>query len=837
MTAAEKTGENVGSLIGLCAISASTLVVEIALTKFLGYKFFHHMTFAILSLVILSSGASGVLLYCFPKFFGFAADDGPKKRWDSTARAAAWYAIALALAIPAFCICPVIPAYLTDHAFDFWRSIVMPLLFLILSIPLFCAGLCISQTLTLSKRPVTVIYFFDLLAAALGAVSCAPLLVQLGGYGTMAFAAALGLVAALAYWYCGGDRNYIKQGVFALSGLAAISCCVMYGPWARSQYGMDIVSFKDVGQEIVLKEFGGIASTHWNAIARVDVSNAGTSQKSVYWYGLSPDAMSRHIIGRYILLDGGANTRQFKNIGALKDQDYLGTALWASPYVVKGDTTQSTLIIGGGGGIDVLVAKYFRVPHVTVVEMNPAIYKILKGETDDPSNSYTEWLRSDKTSDVVIVNDEARHFTTTQKPGSFDVIQASGVDTLTAMQTGGMSLVENYLYTMEAVRGYVTLLKPGGILSLTHWRTIGPATSVRMFVTYLHYLDSMGVEEPWRHVVVIGSPTWTDALLKMTPFTDEELSKLREWANKSHLALIFDPGRKDTSKVDYLTPAEQGYAPLAFADRQRRSELLQTSRVLPLPVTDDKPYFYQVRSQADFWVSVQSSSLPLPLMLSTFLAGLLFLVLPVFKLGKKQLTRPVLTTGLYFALCGFAFLLYETAIIQVFSVVAGGPMYSLTVVLVAVLFGYSMGSFAASRLPTKAKISEGLFRSFGVVLFILFIALYLGVPAVNRQLLPLGLQARLVICALVAMMPAVVVGMVVSSAMNLVRDTYGDVVSWMWGISSIFNALGSICFIAITQATGISSCLIIVAAMYLVANLMFARLDLSRQSASMKQLL
>ncbi|MFX8512211.1 hypothetical protein ABTM04_20060, partial [Acinetobacter baumannii] len=92
---------------------------------------------------------------------------------------------------------------------------------------------------------------------------------------------------------------------------------------------------------------------------------------------------------------------------------------------------------------------------------------------------------SDQNSEVRIFNDEARHFTTTQKPGSFDVIQESGVDTLTAMQTGGMSLVENYLYTAEAVRGYVSLLKPDGVLSLTHWRTIGPATSVRMFVTYL----------------------------------------------------------------------------------------------------------------------------------------------------------------------------------------------------------------------------------------------------------------------------------------------------------------------------------------------------------------
>lgn len=787
------------------------------------------MTFAILSLVILTAGGSGILLYFSPKTFGFDKDHAKTNRWSSTASSAIMYAITLAIAIPVVCMCPVNPAHEATASRDIWISLSMPLLFLILSFPLFCSGLCISKTLTLSKHQVTVIYFFDLLAAAIGAVSSAPLLVLLGGYGTMAFAAGLGVVAALAYWNCAGDKNYIKQGVFVTTAAASIAALLLYAPWARSILGTDIISFKDVGQRIIRTDFGGTESTHWNAIARVDVSREGTSQEAEYWFGLSPDVMSRHIRGRYILLDGGANTRQFKNVGELKDQDYLGTALWASPYVLQGGTTQDSMIIGGGGGIDVLVAKYFRVPHINVVEMNPAIYKILRGEIDDPENAYTSWLRSDKTSNVQIFNDEARHFSTTKKPGSFDVIQASGVDTLTAIQTGGMSLVENYLYTTEAVNGYVALLKPGGVLSLTHWRRIGPGTSVRMFITYLSCLDAMGIKEPWRHVVVLGTPMWTDALLKVTPFTEDELTRIRAWAAKSHLTMVFDPSRRDNSEIDDLTEAERLYPTIAFTDKQTRHNLLERNDQIPLPVSDDKPYFYQLRANADSW---SWTSLPLPLMITTFLACLFFMILPIMRLGKKQLTAPVIGTAVYFALSGFAFLLYETAIIQVFNIVAGGPMYSLMVVLVAVLFGYSLGSFVAARWVKSENLTPWFFAMFAIGLCLLFVALYFGAPAVNKQLLPLGLQARLVVCASVAMIPSVVVGVVVSSAMNLVRETYGDVVSWMWGVSSIFNALGSICFIAITQSIGISSCLVLVAVMYLVANLLFAKLNLSRQIAS-----
>lgn len=804
-------GENLGSLIGLCAISFSSLLVEIVLTKFLGFKFFHHMTFAVLSVVILSSGASGVLLYCFPKLFG-VKKEAP---WDLSAKASAWYSISLCIAIPIFCFVPIFPDFKTT---DIWRMMSMPMLFLLLGIPFFCSGLCISQTLAQSKRPVTQVYAWDLLAAALGAVSCSWVLSTLGGYGTVALAAGLGLVGALAYWYCDRDKNFAKQGMYMALGALTIVILLGYPEFALKTISMDISSFKEIGPKVVLRDFKGLAYTHWNSIARVDVSKTGTSKESVFRYGLSPDTDKLDIIGRYILLDGGANTRQFKNVGPIEKQDYLGTALWASPYVAVKDA-KDTLIIGGGGGIDILVAKYFGVPDIKVVEMNPAIYRILKGEMDDPNDEYSPWLRTDKRSNVQIFHDEARHFSTTQPAGSFDVIQASGVDTLAAMQTGGMSLVENYLYTTEAVAGDVKMLKPGGVLSLTHWRTNGPATSLRMFATYFAYLDGMGVKEPWKQVVVVGGPTWTDALLKTTPYTSEDLSRLREWVKKSHLVLLFDPERHHEVSAE-INPTEKYYDEIGFLDAAARAKYIAGNKEIPFAVNDDKPYFYQIRNRSDEWVNLHSSALPLPLMLSTLFIGILFLVLPLFKAeNKNQLSSDFLIAGTYFAVCGFAFLLYETTIIQVFSVMVGGPMYSLTVVLVSVLFGYSIGSFLAQKLkPTRAT-----FLSFAGIFFVMFASLYFAVPIVNTQLLPLALPVRLVICGGVALVPTVVIGMVVSSAMGVVRENYGDAVSWMWGISAIFNALGSMCFVALTQFVGISSCLLIVAVMYGLANLMIAR--------------
>ena len=52
-------------IAGLFAIAASTLIVEIALTKFLAYKVFYHYSYAVISMVIFSFGAAGAVLYAF----------------------------------------------------------------------------------------------------------------------------------------------------------------------------------------------------------------------------------------------------------------------------------------------------------------------------------------------------------------------------------------------------------------------------------------------------------------------------------------------------------------------------------------------------------------------------------------------------------------------------------------------------------------------------------------------------------------------------------------------------------------------------------------------------
>jgi len=814
--------ESPGVIVGLCAISASTLLVEICLTKFLGCKIFHHLSYAVLSMVILSFGASGAFVYMVPSWFPSSGLSAWKPAW----KAAALYAIFLALAIPFFCWFPWDPynSVLDTNK----RFFAQPIYFLIFSIPMFLAGLCISQTLSASRRSVARIYFYDLLAAALGASLCPLVLIWIGGYGTIALAAVLGIVASIAFFMAGrpakgeeGSEKSASSGSNTSSLPAAATCWTVaalsigvllaYPDWAIKKYGFDIRSCKDWGQIVFVKDFGGIRSTHWNALARVDVSKTSTSKNRQYRYGLGPKSYERDIYGRYVLLDGGANTRQFKVEGNIAQEDYLGEALWGSAYIAEGKNAQHSLIIGGGGGIDVLIAKFFKVKDVDVAEVNPAIVDLLKGKTDDEEKEYSPWLKSDETSNININLSEARHFCTTRPDNTYDVIQASGVDTLTAITTGGMSLVENYLYTKDAVREYLRILKPNGIVSLTHWREVNRPTGKRMFVSYLELLESMGVAEPYKQVVVVAGLEWTASMLKKTPYTEEELNRLRQWTKATGQTMLFDPGRPGTS-------SEAFYDQVGFASAAERKKLVDAYPTIITGVADDKPYFYsQIRDENPLMTSPWGST-PVSLIYATLFGALLLVFAPLLRPDNRKVGLQTLPFTVFFAICGFAFLLYETTTIQLFSIFVGGPTYALSVVLVSVLSGYAIGSFLSQYL----KLQSRTFIYLGLGLGLLMLSLWFCIPAITKSFLGFEQPARIAICAIVTLFASICTGLPVSLAMNCLRQRYGSAVAWMWAVSSAFNALGGVAFVCITQATGISSCLLIVAALYLLGNLIFA---------------
>jgi predicted membrane-bound spermidine synthase len=102
-----------------------------------------------------------------------------------------------------------------------------------------------------------------------------------------------------------------------------------------------------------------------------------------------------------------------------------------SSFVHYVQTQGSTLIIGSGGGRDVLAAIAFGKRDIISVEINPIIVETVRGKYGEFSGHVYDLPG------VQVVADEARN-TIARSSRRYDIIQASLIDTWAATSAGGV---------------------------------------------------------------------------------------------------------------------------------------------------------------------------------------------------------------------------------------------------------------------------------------------------------------------------------------------------------------------------------------------------------------
>ena len=124
-----------------------------------------------------------------------------------------------------------------------------------------------------------------------------------------------------------------------------------------------------------------------------------------------------------------------------------------------------TLVIGPGGGSDVLVALASG-HRVTAVELNPLVLRFVRSYGAQAGNIYDHPLVETHLS-------EGRTFLA-RSADRFDVVFLGFVDSWASVASGGLSLSENYLYTTGGFRAYLDHLTEDGALVIMRWRTDVP---------------------------------------------------------------------------------------------------------------------------------------------------------------------------------------------------------------------------------------------------------------------------------------------------------------------------------------------------------------------------
>ncbi len=530
------------TLAGIFCLGMSVILFEIALTRVFAIMMWHHFTYMVISIGLLGFGASGSLLTATRL----------ATKAEAASRALVWTSVLYgASVVLAFCFATLVRI----DSLDIWQQkqnfVALFFVYLIIFVPFLLGGLGIGLALTRYVAHVNRLYFADLVGSAIGAALSVLLLEAYGSSATVMFAGALGFLAALCFGF-GVGRRYLLLTVPGLAlGVAlgigfakgAIDWRVPYAPGKEA-----VVAEAAFAAAAAQGHLGGqspeLVKLH-SATAEVQVGPTlvGTSPMIGGDMGRLD---ARLIESRAVGQDGTAPTMLYRDAVDLGKFPFLDDTQAASAYLVhraSGRQDQQVMVIGVGGGVDVMVALANGSKHVTAVELNTAMVEMVTELYDDYLGGLFR-AGGPLADRVQLVNSEGRAWLRSHD-ATYDVIQMSGVDSYTALSTGAYTLSESYLYTTGAVGDFWRHLKPDGIVCWSRFIENAPRKSretLRLANIACSALRQLGVADPASHLCVFQGIAWASTMIKKSPFTPAEIAALREFAlRQGFVGLVFDP--------------------------------------------------------------------------------------------------------------------------------------------------------------------------------------------------------------------------------------------------------------------------------------------------------
>ena len=467
------------------------------------------------------------------------------------------------------------------------------------------------------------------------------------------------------------------------------------------------------------------------------------------------------------------------------------------------------LVIGPGGGRDVLTAMSFHHSSITGVEVNGAILHAVNQVFGD----FTGHL--DRQPGVRFITDEGRSYLQ-RTPDHFDIIQASLVDTVAATAAGAYAFVENGLYTTEAWRLFLSKLTPGGVLSFSRWyygSTTWPVEVARLVALGAESLRLMGVAAPADHLLLIRnshlSPTRegiATLLVSRSPFSEQDYAAARNTcrALQCEVALIQGTGDPLLS---------------AIVNSQDPATLYASLPLDISPPTDDKPFFFFHTRFKDILAGQTlrvfgGSSFNLPavrillqlLIVTTGLSAILILwprwVLSRQNSGASPSLYSPWVMPLYFGLIGTAFMFIEIALMQRFSLFLGHPTYGFTVILFGLLLMTGLGSWTESLIePWDGPLHTALLWML-IPCLILMNALS---PALLHHTVGEDFGIRIAVTLALIGPSAFLMGFYFPAGMTFIQQLHDSLAAWYWSVNGAFSVVGSVLAMASSLAFGVSA--------------------------------
>jgi hypothetical protein len=765
---------------GLFMVTLATLMYEIGLTRIFSVTTFYHFAFVAISLALFGLTAGALLVYLVPKLF---PDDRVVQRM--------WLAaILFAISIPACLAIQLSIRFDVTWSFNGVLSVVGTCA--IASVPFVLSGIVVCLALTRFPDRINRLYAVDLLGAGIGCLLLAVVFNAIDGPSALIAVAALAGVGSFFFALRAGQRRAVGAAVLVvvlLSGLAVFNAL-------RARDGVapiSIVWTKGVEDSSYVYET-------WNSFSRVTIAGDPDLPSVPFGWGLSTKLPpSERVRQLEVGIDSIAGTNLTGHSGDEHESDFLRYDITNLVHYLRPDS--KVLVIGVGGGRDVLSALEFEQKSVTGVEINGKILELIKG----PFADFTGHIATDPR--VTLVNDEARSYLT-RTDSKYDIIEISLIDTFAATTAGAFALSENSLYTTEAWDTFFDRLTPDGVLSVSRWYQLGPLAPLETYRTVAlasQALTDHGVENPRDHILVYHSPLengFTVATVLVSPnrpFTATDLAKMSEVTGDLEFPAVLTP---DST----IGPEWAGLVRPGGPDRGLEAFAEDIS-----PPTDDRPFFFQM---ANFDNLVEGKGLDDPrvtrpvkvlglLALAVLLLTLLFIGIPLLVTTRRDAHKGMTPFYIYFAGIGLGFLLVEFSQVLRLSVFLGHPIYALVIVLFSILLFSGIGSMVSERIVDIERTGTllGPLAALLAVIAVFGFATVLITDAAASATTPV----RIAVAVALLMPIGLVMGMPLAIGMRMASTHPNAPTSFLWGINGATSVCASVFGMAIALFFGVSA--------------------------------
>ncbi len=765
--------------LAILLLSAGALAYEILLMRLFSIALWHNFAYMVISLALLGYGASGtvlslgrvVLLRHFRVAFALASSG---------------FSVGTVIC---FALAQRVPFNPLELAWDPGQLVALSLLYLLLAIPFFCVAFAIGLSLMRHGGVLHHLYRADLLGAGVGCFGIVALLFLVHPTRALALVSGSGLVAAaLVSWQ--PRRRLLSTAL----GMAALALPLVWpADWLApriSEFKSQSQALRVPGSEIIAERSSPLGLLTVVKSGEIPLRHA--PGLSLGFTGTLPEQIA-------VFSDADSMTAVTRYSEDPESLSYLEHMTPSLPYALLDEPR--VLILGVGGGMEVLSARHHGAAGVDAVELDRQVARLL---TDELADFAGPLFAGDS---FHLFVEEARSYSV-RTHERYDLVQLSLVDSFGAAAAGTHALSESYLYTVEALRTYLDRLQDGGLLAITRWLSLPPRDALKLFATAVVALEQEGVADPDQRLVWIRSWNTSTLLVKNGLFSSHELEVVRNFCAERSFDLAYAPDMREDEANRFLRLPEPYFhlGALELLGPEREAFLRRYKFSLE-PATDDRPYYYRFfkwRTLPELWKLRGRGGTPLMqwsylIVVATLaqatLAGVVLILLPLLARARDLLHPGTLRVGLYFLTLGLAFLFLEIAFMHRLTIFLGHPLYAIAVVLGSFLVFAGLGSGACQWLRARLEPWGGPFASPGwPALGAALIGLVdlVALPPLLSALIGLSDPLRIAVSIVILAPLAFLMGMPFPLGLAHAAQRHPDWLPWAWAVNGSASVVAAV---------------------------------------------